>query len=126
MDLLFGQTNVNDQNNVGFVSDVYRLEISRQEPESWSNPATYPLDGPIALGTAVSLEQKEMSGGFAKIYYTLDGSDPDENSLLYNPSTYQPDLNKPIIINSDTVIKAVTKGLGKNDSEIMTFEFTTK
>jgi hypothetical protein len=126
MDLLFGQTHIGDQNNIGFVSDVYRLEISRQEPEHWSNPSTYPLDGPVAKGTAVNLEQKEMSGGFAKIYYTRDGSDPDESSLLYNPSTYQPELNGPIIIEEDTIIKAVVKGLGKYDSEIKTFEFTIK
>lgn len=125
-DLLFGQTRINDQNNAGFVSDVSRLEISREEPKRWDDPSSYPLSGPLSIGSAVNLEQKEMSGGFAKIYYTIDGSDPDENSLLYNPSTYQPELNEPIIINKDTTIKAVVKGLGKSDSEIKTFEFTVK
>lgn len=50
-------------------------------------------------GDKAKLQHKEI--GKVKMYYTLDGSIPTEESALYNPSTYQPELNKPIVINRE-------------------------
>ncbi|MFK7978461.1 MAG: CotH kinase family protein [Saprospiraceae bacterium] len=47
----------------------------------------------------------------AVIYYTTDGSDPDENSSLYN---------EPIIINTSQVIRAKGFKIGATASEIIT------
>ena len=63
--------------------------------------------------------------GLVKLHYTLDGSDPTHMSPMYNPSTYQLELNIPIPITAPTVIKVLATGYGKNDSEIAVFEFET-
>ncbi len=60
------------------------------------------------------------------MYYTLDGSMPGENATLYNPSTYQPELNQPIVINQDTCIKVVVKGFGKYDSDMAEYRYQIK
>jgi len=63
-----------------------------------------------------------------KIYYTLDGTVPDCNSLIYNPSTsyFQPELTLPITIDNTVTIKAIAIGYGKENSDVSTFQFTVK
>ena len=125
--LIYGQTNPAYQNSAGFVANIDKIIISAAEPEKWAAPSTYPLSGSVGKGDTVKIEHKDLNGGFAKIYYTLDGSDPsEENGYLYNPSTYQPELLTPIPVNSDITIKVVVIGLGKYDSDIKTFKFTVK
>ncbi len=67
-----------------------------------------------------------------KVYYTLDGSDPTPESPMYNWVASRwwnnrkdelDEINKPIEINEDTIIKAVTIGNGKLNSDIVTFEY---
>jgi hypothetical protein len=55
---------------------------------------TFPTEGRIAAGESVKLQHK--FSGLVKLHYTLDGTDPTELSPMYNPSTYQPELNLPI------------------------------
>ncbi len=54
----------------------------------------------------------------SKIYYTTDGSDPDDSSLLYN--------NEPILISTDTVLKAVAYKGDMSPSEIVAAEYHFK
>ena len=125
--LIYGQTNPVYQNSAGFVVNIDKIIISAAEPEKWAAPSTYPLSGSVSKGDTVKIEHKDLLGGFAKIYYTLDGSDPsEENGYLYNPSTYQPELLVPIAVNGDLTIKAVVVGPGKYDSDIKTFKFTVR
>lgn len=49
----------------------------------------------------------------AKIYYTLDGSEPDDRSALYT---------QPIKLNASATIKAVAYAEGKTKSEVMVAE----
>ena len=49
----------------------------------------------------------------ARIYYTLDGSEPDEHSTLYT---------KPIKLNTSATIKAVAYAEGKTRSDVMIAE----
>lgn len=65
----------------------------------------------VKKGTNIELLSPNES---ATIYYTVDGSDPNEFSKVYS---------KPIKIDNDTVIKAVCKEKNKNDSIISTFNF---
>ena len=50
-----------------------------------------------AYNEAINLELSSLTEG-AQIYYTLDGSEPNENSLLYNGA---------IILGSSTIVKAI-------------------
>ena len=123
--LMLGQSNIQEHNTIAGVVDIATITISNEKAEQWAQPTAYPEPGVIYAGDKVKLEHSG-AGAFAKMYYTTDGSDPTVNSTLYNPSTYQPELNAPIEITKDTVIKVLVSGYGKEDSEIATFEFKVK
>ncbi len=120
--LIFGQSHVDEHTNPAFVDDVSKIIVSFEEAESWAMPGTFPKEGSIALRETVKLQHPFI--GLVKLHYTIDGSEPTELSTMYNTSTYQPELNKPIIIKGDTVIKAYATGYGKNDSPVAVFRFT--
>lgn len=79
-------------------------------------PVLYAATASKPTGTGSSIEFKEkmdvtlataeLSG---TIYYTLDGSTPSENSLVYSQA---------ITLNATTTIKAITSVDGKNNSEV--------
>lgn len=50
-----------------------------------------------------------------KIYYTLDGTVPTDKGILYR---------EPIVITEDTVIMAVARKKGWQDSQVVTFRYT--
>ncbi|EJR89803.1 hypothetical protein IKG_05973 [Bacillus cereus VD200] len=68
--------------------------------------------GEIEKGTAITLTTATEG---AKIYYTVDGSIPTENSLLYQ---------KPIVMNDDSVIKASAFKEGSKPAPMSVFTFT--
>lgn len=65
----------------------------------------------IKSGTKIKLLSPDSD---ATIYYTLDGTDPNETSNKYE---------KEIEINNNMTIKAIAKNDKKNDSEISEFNF---
>ncbi len=128
--LLMGQRAVTEQTAQLFVKNVVRIEVLTTEPEKWDNPQANPGSGEVAAGTMVALSNTYMDED--KIYYTTDGSTPTVNSPMYNWiagrwwSQRQDDLdsiNHPIGITKDTIIKAITIGPGKYDSDIVTFSY---
>jgi len=119
--LIFGQRNPFEHTNPAFVVGLTEIIIDENPSETWVAASTFPLAGPIAEGETVKLQHP--SYGLVKLHYTLDGSDPTPLSPMYNPSTYQPELNRPIPITEPTTIKVLVIGFGKNNSEIATFEF---
>ncbi|MEG0310671.1 MAG: chitobiase/beta-hexosaminidase C-terminal domain-containing protein [Eubacterium sp.] len=67
----------------------------------------------ISLVSGEYMGEQEVvltSKGDGEIYYTLDGSDPKENGLKYNP-------DKPLKINFDATLKAYTKN-GNTDGPV--------
>ena len=73
----------------------------------------------VYSGTKIQLAS-ETSG--AKIYYTVDGNSPKDNEdrLTYNP-------DEPIVIIDDnTVIKAMAQGEDLPESEVKEFKYTLK
>jgi len=66
----------------------------------------------LSVGSAIAL--KSASPG-VDIYYTLDGTAPTSQSLKYT---------SPIIISSDTMVKAIAIGGGYLPSEVAQFSFT--
>lgn len=122
--LIMPQANVNEQTNHTFVKGVSEILVVVEDPGKWPQATVFPAARQITRGDTVKLQHKEI--GKVKMYYTLDGSTPAEKSTLYNPSTYQPELNKPIMIDRDTTIKVLVKGFGKYDSDIAEFRYQVK
>ncbi len=119
--LVMPQANVNEQTYHTFVKGIKEIVVTRDDPGKWEIASVFPRAGDIARGDTVKLQHKEI--GKVKMYYTLDGSIPTENCKLYNPSTYQLELNKPIVIDRNTTIKVLVKGFGKYDSDISEYHF---
>lgn len=129
--LIFGQRAVTEQTNNLFLKYVSKIEVLTAEPEKWDSPkANVPSGTVVPEGFMLTLENKRNNED--KIYYTTDGSTPTVNSPMFNwsASRWWPlrddldSVNKPIKITKDTVIKAITIGPGKEDSEVVTFTFT--
>jgi DMSO/TMAO reductase YedYZ molybdopterin-dependent catalytic subunit len=129
--LLFGQRWVTEQTNHAFAKYVSEIEVSTATPGKWAVPTSSHPSGTYPVGTQIRLESEYNDAD--KVYYTTDNTNPTVKSPMYNWiasrwwGSRQDDLdivNHPIEINSDTTIKAVTIGLGKEDSDIVTFEYT--
>ncbi len=121
--LLLGQTGLNDVVTASFVKGVTAIEVLTAPPGQWSMVQAEPAPGKVRPGTEIVLSHPGQD--LLKIYYTIDGSAPDEKSLVYNPSTtyFQPDLSKPIPVDKPVTIKAIAVGFGKHNSQVSTFKY---
>jgi len=119
--LIFGQRNPYEHTNPAYVVGVAEIVVDDSPSDTWPLASTFPLPGPIAGGETVKLQHQFF--GIVKLHYTLDGSTPTPLSAMYNPSTFQPELNRPIPITEPVTIAVLVTGYGKNDSEIAVFEF---
>lgn len=122
--LIIGQSNVWEHTNPAFAENICEIIVSNKEAGAWEPATTFPKEGEIASGESVKLQHKYF--GQVKLHYTMDGTDPTELSPLYNISTYQPELNVPITIKKDTVIKVMVTGYGKKNSPIASFTFNVQ
>lgn len=124
--LIVGQSDYLQHNNPVFVEGVSRILVS-DTAERWDPPYIWPEDGRVQPGDSVKLQHDFYS--MVKIHYTLDGSQPTVYSPMYNPSTYQPELNRPIQLGgtggeaegASLVIKAFVTGYGRLDSQVAEF-----
>lgn len=128
--LVVGQHYVTEQTNHTFVKNVGEIDLLTEVPKKWAKPTATPGPGTVPVGTKVELKNEFNDDD--KIYYTTDDTEPTQESLIYNWvakrwwASREADLdeiNKPIEITEDTVIKAKTIGLGREDSDIVTFEY---
>lgn len=126
--LMCGQRAVSEQTNNIFLKYVSKIEVLTIPPQKWDAPRANIPSGNAAVGSQIELSNKRNDAD--KIYYTTDGSTPTVNSRVYNWSAkrwwgQRPDgiknINKPIELKEGMVIKAVTIGPGKEDSEVVTF-----
>lgn len=103
------------------------IEVTTEPLKKWETATVDTIPGKVAPGTKVSLIKPESVPDNVMMYYTVNGSDPDYGSSIFNISypTFQPALNAPIPINGDTTIKVKTIGFGKLDSDIATFQYYT-
>ncbi len=128
--LLFGQRAVTEQTCSEFAKNINQIVVLTAKPEKWDNPGANPAGGTVPAGTMVALFSTRMDTD--KVYYTTDGSAPNVSSPMYNWiasrwwSSRQDDLNRinhPVEITGDTIIKAVTIGPGKKNSDVITFAY---
>jgi hypothetical protein len=121
--LLLGQTSLSNVVVPAFVRDVILIEVSNSAPGQWDTVRAEPAPGKVEPGTGIVLNHPELDS--VKIYYTTDGSTPDEKSPIYNPSTtyFKPELNRAITVNHNVIIKAIAVGFGKNNSQVAVFDY---
>jgi len=123
----FGQSGPMDVNTASFVKDLAKIEVSTASAGVWEAPAASIADGDIVpAGTELSLMHEYMDS--IRVYYTLDGSEPDYNSLVYNRSTsfFQPHLIVPIILTESVTIKAFAAGFSRDASPVVTFSYVVE
>ncbi len=128
--LMMGQRAVTEQTGQSFLKKVNRIEVLTSAPGKWDEPEADPDSGDVAPGTLVRLSS--VYNDDDKIHYTTDGSNPNLDSPMYNWiasrwwSQRQDDLdsiNHPIGITKDTIIKAITIGPGRENSDVATFSY---
>jgi len=127
--LVLGQRVVTEQTNPLFLKYVNRIEVLTAPPPKWENPKADTDEGEVPAGALIRLSTKRND--MDKIYYTTDGSAPTLNSPMFNASASRwwplrddlDSVNKPIEINEDTIIKAITIGPGKLNSDVVTFTY---
>lgn len=119
--LIIGQSYPGEHTNPAYIVNIAEIIVSNDKADAWEPAGTFPSVGKIAVGELVKLQHKYY--GLVKLHYTLDGTEPTELSPMYNISTYQPELNVPITINRDTVIKVLVTGYGKENSAIKSFSY---
>lgn len=128
--LVFGQRWVTEQTNHAFTKCVSEIQVSTAAPAKWANPTATPVGGTVYAATQVTLASAFNDSD--KVYYTTDGTDPTCHSPMFNwiASRWWGSrrdevgiINKPIELTRDTVIKAKTIGIGKEDSDIVTFHY---
>lgn len=116
--LLVGQSGLHCVNTAASVQDAATITVSLAAGGQWDAPSFRMADGLLYLEHAL-MDQ-------VKIYYTTDGSDPDESSAVYNPSTsyFQPELNKPLSLPPGMTVRAYAVGFGRADSAVAEFTVT--
>jgi len=129
--LMIGQRAVTEQTGPQFVKYVDEIEVMTNSPGQWSKPTADPRSGTVAAGTQVELHS--IYDDEDKVYYTLDGSTPDMNSSMYNLVAKRwwasrgedtvKKINKPIMLEKDTTIKAITIGPGRMNSDVAEFTY---
>jgi len=122
----FGQSGPMEVNTAAFVKDLYLIEVFTASVGVWPPPGVSIAEGEVPAGTELLMLHDNIDS--IRIYYTLDGSDPDYSSAVFNRSTsyFQPHLIVPLEITEDVTIKAFAAGLGRAESQIATFTFTVQ
>ena len=111
-----------DVNTAASVRNLCQIEVFTSSAGIWETPGSSIADGAtVPVGAELQLTHSSMDN--LRIYYTLDGSEPDFNSAVYNYSAsyFQPHLIVPIIINESIVLKAFAAGFGKDPSPVVSF-----
>jgi hypothetical protein len=114
---LIGQLGLHDVNTAPSVQNAVKITVSTKDPGRWQKPSASIANGKITLSHG-SMDQ-------VKLHYTLDGSEPNYNSQVYNPSAsyFQPDLIQPISVSGSGTIKVKVIGYGKRDSEVLVYAY---
>ena len=111
-------------NMASFVRDLYRIEVSTASAGAWAPPtASIPDGSVVSAGTELELLHDHRDN--IRIYYTLDGTEPNFYSPVFNPSasSFQPHLIVPLELTENVIIKAFAAGFGREQSTVATFNY---
>jgi len=132
--LMLGQRSVIEQTGPLFVKNVNKIEVLTTTPGKWDTPKATPSGGEVPAGTMVELHSE--SDDLDKVHYTMDGSTPTIESPMYNWIASRwwssrgekkvAEINHPLELTKDTVIKAITIGSGKMNSDVVTFSYKVR
>ncbi|MCG9967262.1 S-layer homology domain-containing protein [Pelotomaculum terephthalicicum JT] len=131
--LCIGQRARTEQTLLSFVKILQTITVTTDAPGQWAGPTAQIIDpatrqkaatpgGAVKRGAQIALAGDPKT----KIYYTTDGSAPDLDSEIYNAHGCGPLAGQaePIVVQTDTTVKAKAVGYGKRDSEVVAFTFT--
>ncbi|MBI4092106.1 MAG: chitobiase/beta-hexosaminidase C-terminal domain-containing protein [Candidatus Levybacteria bacterium] len=79
-----------------------------------ATPSADPAAGDYTSDQAVTLSSSDLLSGVDKIYYTSDGSTPDNTKTLYSD---------PVTVDKDMTIKAIAYDLAGNASEVLSADY---
>lgn len=132
--LVYGQRAATEQTLLWFVKRLASIDVSTNTPTAWDEPTALivtpgtstkvpTLGGNVPSGSLVYLKH---GSAIPKIYYTVDGSNPNMDSKIFNLHGCGPEqgVEEPIKITGGTTIKAVAIGRGKCNSNAMSLTFT--
>ncbi|MBQ6440401.1 MAG: chitobiase/beta-hexosaminidase C-terminal domain-containing protein [Mogibacterium sp.] len=122
--LCVGQAAPNDENKPAFTKYLATIEIKTTPASRCAVPESVPADRSICKkGEEIVLNGTGRSMEY--IYYTLDGSEPDYGSTIYNSGMNQGTETRPVLPNKYGVyhLKVKVKAYGKLDSEVADFRY---
>jgi len=114
-------------NSSAFVQNISIIEVMTVSPGAWATPGASLADGDVVpSGTELHLTHDDMDN--LRVYYTLDGSEPNYNSAVYNRSTsfFQPHLITPLVLTESVTIKVFAAGIGRSASPVVTIAITVE
>ena len=140
--LSYGQVSPNERNKPSWASKmmgtdkttakivIEDVESFEQLPNVTDENVTVPTGSRVAVGDVIGFGGEEKASPYnGTIYYTTDGTEPDQFSAIYNWDTYKKDnFNyNPFTVaeKGDLVIKTVEYKYGYEPSEVKTFTYTT-
>lgn len=99
---------------VAFGLPTFTATQTRETVSQVATPAASPAAGSVTSGTEVQLATTTAG---ATIYYTLDGTTPDNTSAVFDPAN-------PIVVTASVTVKAIAVAEGYDPSAVLTAAYT--
>lgn len=122
--LCVGQAAPNDENKPAFTKYLNTIEVKTAPAAKCTIPESDPASGSF-VKKGQEIVFKGTGRSMEYIYYTLDGSEPDYGSTIYNSGMNQGLETRPVLPekNGKFTIKVKVKAYGKQDSDVATFTY---
>lgn len=122
--LCVGQTAPNDENKPAFTKYLNTIEVKTAAAPKCTLPEAEPANKSVCKrGQEIILKGTGRSMEY--IYYTLDGSEPDYGSAIYNSGMNQGLETRPVLPKKGGkyTVRVKVKAYGRQDSETATYTY---